>query len=79
MTATVPRNAKNDSPRLRMPSPEIDCSPGISYSNGDPTFSRCQRDHIPHTPPVISAQIKVRVVDPRVARRHPSPLDAKGS
>jgi len=33
----------------------------------------------PHTPPVISAQIKVRVAEPKVARRHPSPLDAKGS
>lgn len=40
------------------------------------------KDHLPHTPPVVSAKIKVRVVEPGTpsagtARRHASPPDAK--
>ena len=33
------------------------------------------KDHIPHTPPVMSSRIKVRVVDPTL--RKPSPPDAR--
>jgi hypothetical protein len=33
------------------------------------------KDHIPHTPPVMSQRIRVRVVDPSV--RKPSPADAR--
>ena len=33
------------------------------------------KDHIPHTPPVMSARIKVRVVDP--SARKPAPPDAR--
>src|SRR5207244_11292677 len=33
------------------------------------------QDHIPHTPPVLSKRITVRVVDP--AMRKPSPPDAR--
>jgi hypothetical protein len=33
------------------------------------------KDHIPHTPPVMSARIKVRVVDP--SKRKPAPADAR--
>ena len=33
------------------------------------------KDHVPHTPPVMSARIKVRVVDPSV--RKPAPAEAR--
>jgi Domain of unknown function (DUF4399) len=33
------------------------------------------KEHIPHTPPIMSAQIKVRVTDP--SKRKPAPADAR--
>jgi hypothetical protein len=41
------------------------------------------KDHVPHSPPIMSDRIRVRVVDPSAPspvaalRRHPSPRDAK--
>jgi hypothetical protein len=53
----------------------------ITLTPGDHTLQLLlgDKDHIPHTPPVMSAQIKVHAVEPGtgVVRRHPSPPDAK--
>jgi hypothetical protein len=52
-------------------SAEVTLSPGehsLQLLMGD-------KDHVPHTPPVMSARIKVRVVDPSV--RKPAPADAR--
>jgi hypothetical protein len=53
----------------------------VTLSPGEHTLQLLvgDKDHLPHTPPVMSARIKVRVVEPGTpsARRHPSPRDAK--
>jgi hypothetical protein len=51
----------------------------VTLAPGDHTLQLLlgDKDHIPHTPPVMSAPIKVHVAEPGVARRHPSPPDAK--
>jgi hypothetical protein len=53
----------------------------VTLTPGDHTLQLLlgDKDHIPHTPPVMSAQIKVHAVEPGtgVVRRHPSPPDAK--
>jgi hypothetical protein len=49
----------------------------ISLKPGEHTLQLVfgDKDHIPHTPPLFSERIKVRVVDPSV--REPSPPDAR--
>jgi hypothetical protein len=49
----------------------------ITLKGGEHTLQLLlgDRDHIPHTPPVLSSPSKVRVVDPSV--RKPAPADAR--
>jgi Domain of unknown function (DUF4399) len=49
----------------------------VSLKPGEHTLQLLfgDKDHVPHTPPVTSSRIKVRVVDP--ALRKPAPADAK--
>jgi hypothetical protein len=49
----------------------------VTLRHGDHTLQLLMgdKDHIPHTPPVMSQRIKVRVVDPSV--RKPAPPDAR--
>ena len=49
----------------------------VSLKHGEHTLQLLfgDKDHIPHTPPVMSSRIKVRIVDP--ALRKPAPADAK--
>jgi hypothetical protein len=49
----------------------------ITLKRGEHTLQLLlgDKDHVPHTPPIISSRIKVRVVDPSV--RTPAPADAQ--
>jgi Domain of unknown function (DUF4399) len=49
----------------------------ITLKGGEHTLQLLlgDKDHVPHTPPVLSPRIKVRVVDPSV--RKPAPADAQ--
>ena len=49
----------------------------VSLKHGEHTLQLLlgDKDHIPHTPPVMSPRIKVRVVDPSI--RKPAPADAR--
>jgi hypothetical protein len=49
----------------------------VSLKHGEHTLQLLfgDKDHIPHTPPVLSPRIRVRVVDPSV--RKPAPADAR--
>jgi Domain of unknown function (DUF4399) len=49
----------------------------VTLGPGDHTLQLLMgdKDHIPHTPPVMSARIKVRVIDP--STRKPAPADAR--
>jgi len=49
----------------------------ITLKHGEHTLQLLfgDKDHIPHTPPVMSTRIKVRVVDPSL--RKPAPADAR--
>jgi hypothetical protein len=49
----------------------------VTLKHGEHTLQLLtgDKDHIPHTPPVMSPRIKVRVVDPSI--RKPAPADAR--
>ena len=49
----------------------------VSLKAGEHTLQLLMgdKDHIPHTPPVMSSRIRVRVVDP--SARKPAPVDAR--
>jgi hypothetical protein len=49
----------------------------VTLKHGEHTLQLLfgDKDHIPHTPPVLSQRIRVRVVDPSI--RKPAPADAR--
>ena len=84
---TPPLNAEipNDFQHLHFGAGQTEAE--ISLTPGEHTLQLVfgDKDHIPHSPPVVSARIKVKVVEQtnspaqakREVKRHPSPKDVK--